>query len=153
MKLKTLSLFSIAMLCSVLSVTTACTPAQVQEVTKIVTDTITLVQDAQTILETIDAAATVFFLAHPNPPLQAQYETAMGKCQAALTVAARVSQGSNSLTQDQADAAFSDFKAAYTALTTLLQGSGIMSSPNAMAAAPGQASIQVQTPLVMLKKK
>lgn len=129
--------------------TVGCTAAQGQQVLSTIT---TLVQDAEVILETIDAAATVFFIAHPNPTLQAQYEADLAKCEAALTTASRAAQGVAALTQDQIDAAFVDFKAAYAALTSLLQSGGIMSAPNTMAAAPGQAPVQVQTPLVMLKK-
>jgi hypothetical protein len=83
---------------------------------------IAAVTDAALILDQIEDYMHRYFAANPNPEKEKQVFRALGKCRGTLIVAQRTSQGAHELDQQKVDAAFTDFKAAYTELTALLDG-------------------------------
>ena len=121
--------------------------AAINRALPILTDVIVAVQDAQQILEIIDAAADAWFEQHPDPAMKIKYAKAIGKCRTALDVALRTSRGAKELNQQEVDKAFQDFKVAYGELTSLLQGAGIMGSDNLLKASPHQ--VRVPEPLAL----
>lgn len=92
-------------------------------------DVIMVVQDGATILDAIDTIAHQFFLAHPDQVLQAKYDASMAKCRISLDAALRTARAAKEFKQGEANAAFADFRAAYTELTGLLGSSGIQPQP------------------------
>lgn len=91
----------------------------------ILNDVTSIVQDAQSILDIIRATETSFFIALPDPVMQVKVEKALADASYALDIAIRATRGSAGLPQGQVDAAFDDFRKAYTELVVLLRDAGV----------------------------
>lgn len=107
------------------------------------------VQDANMILDAIDRAAVPVLAIKGDPDLSNKYAAAMDAARRTLQVALRTAKGGQNLSEDEVDAAFADFRAAYANLKLLLQQNGMMNTAGAMAVSPGQPTIQVQEPLAV----
>jgi hypothetical protein len=115
----------------------------------VLTDVVAIVTDAQEVLSIIDIAAQAFFTVHPElADKKKVYVDVMARTHAALDAAIRICQGATSLDQNQIDAAFTSFRAAYADLSALIQSFGI-SAPNGKLAAGPAAGFQVPAPLAL----
>jgi prophage DNA circulation protein len=86
----------------------------------------TVVQDAQTIVNTLKAIETIFFLAHPMPDAQIRVEKAFVAVEQGLNVAVRALSGAEKLTQEQFDLAFVEFTTSYRELVKLITTVGVI---------------------------
>jgi hypothetical protein len=87
---------------------------------------ISIVTDAQLILDKIEDHANAFFAVSPDPKLQRGVDQALDRCRTALSVALRTTHGAENLTQKDVDAAFDNFRKAYKNLLVLVQPLGVM---------------------------
>ncbi len=125
-----------------------CTPAQVSAVVETLPKVVQYIQDAQLILDQIDAAAQPILQLKNDPDLEREYAKQLGNARNALQVAIRTTKGGQALSQGEIDAAFVEFKAAYAQLSSFLGTSGLkvnglMSSPG------GGGGVAIPDPLVV----
>lgn len=87
-----------------------------------------VITDAIAILQIIDGAVQEFFRTHPDAPpeLRARYTALHAKSLAALNAANHSLEGVEDLDQNQVDAAFAEFRAAYLELRDFLASEGLM---------------------------
>lgn len=137
------------LLALILSVSVLGGCAGLQKVVDALPTVIQYVQDANMILDAIDRAAVPVLAIKGDPDLSNKYAAAMDVARRTLQVALRTAKGGQNLSEDEVDAAFADFRAAYANLTSLLQQNGMMNTAGAMAVSPGQPTIQVQEPLAV----
>jgi hypothetical protein len=130
---------------SVLPVT-ACTPAQVAAVVESLPKVVQYIQDAQLILDQIDAAAQPILVLKADESLRQAYAKQLANARGALQVAIRTTKGGQALSQGEIDAAFEEFKRAYRELSQFLDNSGLR--VGGVMASPG-GSVQIPTPLVV----
>lgn len=125
MKLRTLfASFVLALLSAFLALPLA----GCAQLASVLPDVIAYVQDGTQVLDAIDVFVNQYFAAHPNPTEQAKYTKAMADARAALQTALHAAQGTQHLDQASVDAAFSDFKAAYLELMTIVKPYGVSQS-------------------------
>lgn len=113
---------------------------------------ITDVQDGITILNSLSGLASMFFLANPNPKLQAQVNADITDAQTALDAGLRATQGITDLTQAQYTQAFGPFVTAYTELKNLLISTGVIKGTGsvlAVTATPG--GYVIPEPMIVVK--
>lgn len=108
---------------------------------------VSVITDAQSVLAIIDGAANEFFRTHPDipPETRAKYVELHAKTLKALNAANHTLRGVQDLDQDQADAAFAEFRAAYVELRSFLESSGLMSGGK-MQAGPGASPVEIPEP-------
>ena len=123
--------------------------AAVQKVVDALPTVVQYVQDAQFILDQIDRAAVPILAMRQDPKLSHQYAAAMDAARQSLQIALRSTKGGQALSQKQLDTAFSEFKAAYAQLTSLLEQTNLMNRAGTMSATPGAPTVSVPTPLAM----
>jgi hypothetical protein len=103
---------------------------------------VSAVTDAILVLDQVESFVGAYFAANPNPEQQKKVATAIGKCRNALTVAQRATKGVDKLGQEEVDAAFAEFRAAWVELSALITGiPGIRvqrAGEPTLSAAPGQ---------------
>lgn len=109
---------AVLVLASVCLVTLPACPAFFAALPQIVA----VVTDAILVLDQIEEFCASYFAKSPNVKLQTDVANALGKCRNALVAAQRVAKGTEKLDQEQTDAAFADFRAAWTELSALLTG-------------------------------
>ena len=99
---------------------------------------VAVVTDAMATLTVIDSAVDGWLDQHPNvdPKLRRDYEAAYTRCVTALNAANHALAGAEKLDQQDIDAAFAEFRAAYLALRDLLVMQGV-----AVAAGNGELSV------------
>jgi hypothetical protein len=107
---------------------------------------IAAVDDAAQILDIIDTAAGAYFASRPEDPKRAEYERAVIKARMALSAASRATKGAEHLTQEQADAAFEEFRRAYQDLLAVVGPLGIAAPGGGFGVAPG-GGVTVPEPL------
>lgn len=121
----------------------------------ILTDVIAKVTDGIQILDQIQAFVDRYFAAHPNEAQQKKVGQAIATTRSALNVALRTSRGAKELSDEQADAAFADFKVAYKELLSLVGGlDGVKVAPpakpgEAMLLSAGPDTLSVPEPLAL----
>lgn len=98
---------------------------------------ISAVTDGMLVLDTIEAFSHAYFTVHPDAAKSAQVDALIAKSRTALDAALRIANASTELDQAQVDAAFTDFKAAYTELIALVESIGIKASGTRLQATPG----------------
>jgi hypothetical protein len=81
---------------------------------------ITRGQDAIVILNILQSAISAFFAVRPDPSLQSKVDLAYQTAALALDAAIRTANGTDKLTAEEADEAFSEFRKAYGDLVQLL---------------------------------
>jgi hypothetical protein len=93
----------------------------------VITKIASVVTDAFLVMDVIDGEVRRFFQANPSfpPELQEKYFTLYRKAMTALNAAQKAVAGAKNLSQDEYDAAFADFKAAYLEILDLLEKNGI----------------------------
>lgn len=124
----------------------ACTPSQVATVVETLPKVVQYIQDAQLILDQIDAAAQPILALKADEQLKQEYAKQLGNTRSALQVAIRTTKGGQALSQGDIDAAFAEFKAAYSKLSTFLDTSGL--KVNGLMASPG-GGVEIPVPLVV----
>ncbi len=92
---------------------------------------------AAMVLDDIQHFADIWFRTHPDASKQAAVDAAVSKCRAALALAERATAGAEALDQKQVDAAFADFREAYTALLDLVAPIGVKAVGPGVQAPPG----------------
>ena len=110
--------FLAAVLLSLLAiVSTACAP-----VIRALPQIVSVITDASATIQLIDSAVSAWFARHPDvkPEVRDQYRAAYERCLIALNVANHAAAGAGALDQQEVDAAFAEFRAAYLALRDLL---------------------------------
>lgn len=107
------------------------------------------VQDAQMILDMIDKQAQPLLEQFGNPDLRQEYSRAYQTAQQTLQVALRSAKGTEDLSQEQVDEAFTEFREAYKDLLGVLRRAGLLNADGAMKAAPGVEPIVVPEPLAL----
>lgn len=137
-------LFCMALACMFVG---ACTPAQVATVVESLPKVVQYIQDAQLILDQIDAAAQPILALKADPELNKEYAKQLGSARSALQVAIRTTKGGQALSQGEIDAAFSEFKQAYTQLSSFLETSGL--KVKGLMSSPDGGSVDIPTPLVV----
>jgi hypothetical protein len=121
-----------------------------QKAGPVLDDVMVFVEDGARILDAIRAATAIFFLAHPAPAAQTAVDKALVDAQLALDAAIRATTGAKEFTQEQFDAAFAQFKGAYTELDHLLRELGIVHADGRMAVAHGaEGEIRFPIPLAL----
>lgn len=116
----------------------------------VLVDIVTAVQDAQTILDTIDANVTALSKAGNIPDdVLKKYAQTMEKARAGLRIALRATSGAQSLSQQQVDQAFADFRGAYKELVDLLKSVGLVGTDGTMRVSPEGAQMQLPEPLAL----
>lgn len=121
----------------------------IQKVVDALPTVVQYVQDADMILDAIDRAVVPVLAIKGDPELNNQYAGAMDVARRALQVALRSTRGGQALSEEEVDAAFADFRAAYVNLTSLLQQHRLMNSAGTFSAAPGTPNITVPEPLAV----
>jgi hypothetical protein len=108
---------------------------------------VAVVTDAMATLTIIDGAVDQWIDQHPNvdPKLRAKYEAAYARCVAALNAANHALAGAEKLDQQDIDAAFAEFRAAYLAMRDLLVMEGV-----AVAGPQDELSVGVATGAIVL---
>ena len=137
-------LFCLALACMVVG---ACTPAQVATVVETLPKVVQYIQDAQLILDQIDAAAQPILALKADPELNKEYAKQLGSARSALQVAIRTTKGGQALSQGEIDAAFAEFKQAYTQLSSFLETSGL--KVKGLMSSPDGGGVDIPTPLVV----
>lgn len=125
----------------------ACTPAQVATVVETLPKVVQYIQDAQLILDQIDAAAQPVLASMADEQIKQEYAKRLGNARSALQIAIRTTKGGQALSQSDIDAAFAEFKEAYEKLSTLLDASGL--KINGLMASPGGGGVEIPVPLVV----
>jgi len=111
---------------------------------------IATVQDATSVLQTIDRVARPYFMLKGTKQQLREYDERYAQATDALNVALRAAQGVEKVDNEQVGAAFDDFETAYRNLTTLLQSNGLMAKPgDALGANPDKPQITVPAPLAL----
>ncbi|MES1205011.1 MAG: hypothetical protein ABUS79_03660 [Pseudomonadota bacterium] len=110
---------------------------------------IAAVTDGALVLDTIDKFVDRYFESRPNPDLQKKADIAIARTRSALDAALRIAAGTKDLNEAQVDAAFAEFRIAYTDLMALLGPLGV-SSGNALRATPG--GLTVPEPLALARR-
>ena len=126
----------------------ACTPAQVATVIETLPKVVQYIQDAQLILDQIDAAAQPILALKADEPLKQEYAKQLGNARSALQVAIRTTKGGQALSQGEIDAAFAEFKKAYTELSKFLDTSGLKVN-GLMSSSGAGGGVVIPTPLVV----
>lgn len=107
-------------------------------VVPVLTDVIAKVTDGMQLLDQIASFVDRYFAVHPNPAKQQQVNAVIDKARSTLNVALRTSRGAKELTDEQADAAFADFKVAYQEVRRL-----VGSLEGVRVTAPGQGQLML----------
>lgn len=102
---------------------------------------ISAVTDGMLVLDTIEAFSHSYFTVHPDAAKSAQVDALIAKSRTALDAALRIANASTELDQAQVDAAFTDFKTAYTELIALVESIGIKASGTRLQASPGGLTV------------
>jgi hypothetical protein len=97
-----------------------------EKVLPVVARVLTIVQDAEQILNQVDAAARSFFTASPDKEREKQYTKALAKARSALNAATRAAHGLEKLDQQAIDQAFDDFRIAYQEVLSILGPLGLV---------------------------
>jgi len=107
---------------------------------------VSVVTDAMVVLGIIDNAVGEYFRSHPDldPVVRARYVQAFQKAMTALNAAQHALRGAEDIDQQQYDAAFAEFKAAYQELLALLEKQGMLRQQY-LSASPG-TQVYVPTP-------
>lgn len=117
----------------------------IQKIVDSLPTVIQYVTDAQLILDRIDQSVRPILALKNDEQLNQKYAQAIEHTRSTLQVALRSAKGGQSLSQDELDAAFSDFRTAYVQLRDLLQGTGLMSPAGTFSA----SSAQIPEPLAL----
>lgn len=123
-----------------------CTPAQVSAVVETLPKIVQYIQDAQLIIDQIDAAVQPILELKGDENLEREYAKQLGNVRSALQVAIRTTKGGQALSQGDIDAAFAEFKNAYSKLRAFLDTSGLR--VNGLMASPG-GGVSIPDPLVV----
>ncbi len=140
------SLLVLVGFCSSLAVTPGCAT-----ISPLLPTAIVYVQDATLVLETIDTFVKAYFSMTPDPTHEVKVENAIARARSALDAALRIIHGSQKLDDAQIDAAFADFKVAYTDLLTMTDFLGVHPIDRGQVLAKSQKELQVPEPLIMVR--
>jgi hypothetical protein len=114
------------------------------------------VQDGQLVLSAIESFANAVFAAGFKPEIKQPVTSAIARAKAALSAALRAGTGVEKLNQADVDAAFVEFRLAYTDLVNLMaQVPGFSVQGKTMKAAPGggpAGTLVVPEPLLISRK-
>jgi hypothetical protein len=92
-----------------------------------INDAVLVAENAADILAALKSASAFYLQGHPvSADEQAKIESAFEDASLALATALSVTRGTKDITYAQADAAFDDFRAAYTSYTALLKSNGVV---------------------------
>lgn len=111
-----------------------------------------VVSDATAVLSIIERAVDSWFTHKPNPELQAKINTALSETWAALRVATAATEGAESLTQEEYDAAFKDFQDAYTELHDMLKRVGILRGTQLLGSPEAVEGVEIPEPMALSYK-
>jgi hypothetical protein len=111
---------------------------------------IAAVTDGMLVIDSIERFIDAFFRQKPSPDLEKKVRDGIARSRSALSAALRLAQGTEKLEQAQIDAAFADFKAAYTELLVILGPLGVQQQGTALRATPG--GLIVPEPLALTFK-
>lgn len=98
------------------------------------------VTDGLMVVDSIKQFVDTYFKVQPNAALESKVEIAITRVRQALHVALRATKGTEKLTQEQVDAAFAEFRAAYTELLVLVGPLGVTTG-DTLRATPGTLSV------------
>ena len=88
-------------------------------------------QDGLIALDIVETAEKSIFAVSPNPALQSKVEAGIADARTALDAGLKLCVGGENLSQAQIDAAFANFKTAYTDIMALLGPLGVRRAPAA----------------------
>lgn len=108
---------------------------------------IAIVTDAQMILDRIEDYSDAIFSVQPNPRAQRNVEQTLDRCRTALNVALRTTTAAKSLSEEDVDAAFEDFRKAYKNLLTLVEPLRVKEGEPGDKLAATSTSLSVPPPL------
>lgn len=137
----------LALVVGILAALPSC--AAIRSIEPALNDAQAAVGDAGAILQTIRSVVSIFFLAHPAPEVQTKVEQAMSHASLTLSVAVRSLRGAQSVSAQQMDSAWGDFRGAYAELITLLKNAGIVPKDGKLGA--GKDAIVLPEPLALGK--
>ena len=109
-------------------------------------DVIAAITDGAQIIDVIEHFVANYFVMHPDAEAQKKVAEAINRCRLSLNLALRTAQASKELNDQQVDAAFNDFKAAYIELLGLTKPYGVKPAGGKMMTARGD-SLEVPEPL------
>lgn len=95
-------------------------------IAKVIEVILPLVVEAAEILDAIDAKAQVYFKANPDPETESTYGQIMSRAKLALSAITRAAKGAQSAEDQDLDAAFIEFRQAYSDILALLGPFGIV---------------------------
>lgn len=98
------------------------------------------VTDGLMVVDSIKQFVDTYFKVQPNIALEGKVEIAITRVRQALHVALRATKGTEKLTQEQVDAAFAEFRAAYAELLVLVGPLGVTTG-DTLRATPGALSV------------
>lgn len=110
------------------------------------TEAAVYVADAQQVVDVVRAVSNLWFLSHPGTDAQAKVERAIGEVSRTIDVAVRATRGAQDLTQEQLDAAWNEFRAAYRELQSVLQDVGVV---NGAALGLSRGPVPIPEPIAM----
>lgn len=91
---------------------------------------IAAVTDGMMVLDTLELFIKRYFDSRPTAPGRDKLEMFAARARSALNAALRAAHGAEKLDQAQIDAAFAEFRVAYTELLALLEPLGVKTSPD-----------------------
>lgn len=111
---------------------------------------VSVLSDASAVLQIVDTAAQEFFRTHPDipPETRARYVDLYSKTVSSLNGANHALRGVQDVDQEQYDAAFKEFRAAYADLSVFLKDEGIMTG-SGLKASPEGGEIDLPEPLAL----
>ncbi len=105
-------------------------------------------QDAGFILQQVERFLDAYYAGHPNPELRERTDQAVARARSALSFAVHTTGGADHLSREELDAAFKDFRDAWSALLMVTGPLGVHSGGQRLAAAPG-GGLMVPEPLAV----
>lgn len=113
---------------------------------------IAAVTDALQVVDAIEDFVKTYFQIKPNGPLEMKVDAAIKRTKQALNLALRTTNGADKLSQDQIDAAFAEFRAAYAELLNLVEPLGVHQKGEILRASPDGGGLVVPEPMALKLK-
>lgn len=112
-------------------------------------EVVSKVADAMLIIDQIETFTDAYFMAAPNPKLEATCREKITQARSALITAQRATQGAEDLSAGDVDKAFADFREAYTALLVVVGPLGVQTGDGGALSASSSGVLTVPTPMAL----
>jgi len=110
---------------------------------------ISVISEAAVVLDSIEAAGNDHFARNPDEATAKKFRKGISKARSSLALASRLSKGTDAAAKQDIDAAFDEFKKAYSDVLALLGPLGVVapsSGDGTMAAPDGDGPLMVPPP-------